>query len=43
MSGRKNFKTLSEEVRADPERRAMAEEFDRAIRVALQLADLREA
>jgi len=43
MSGRKNFKILSDQLRADPERRAMAEEFDRAIRVALKLANLREA
>lgn len=38
----KNFRTLSEKVRANPERRARVEEHKRALNVALALAELRE-
>lgn len=43
MSGHKNFRILSNKLRADPERRAIVEQHERAMRVALRLAALREA
>ena len=42
MSGRKSFKTLRDQVIADPERRARVEEHKLAMRDALALAALRE-
>ena len=41
MSGHKNFKILSDKLRADPERRAIVEQHEHAMHVALHLATLR--
>jgi predicted XRE-type DNA-binding protein len=43
VSGRKNFKTLRDQVVADPERRERVEEFGRAYDAVLGLGNLREA
>lgn len=39
----KNFRQLQEQIRADPVRRARIEQYERAIRDALALGELRES
>jgi hypothetical protein len=43
VSGRKNFRTLRDQVVADPERRKRVEEFGRLYDAVLGLGNLREA